>query len=296
MPLRMGGGPSTAEAVYTSLRDGMGSAYSRDDTTRANRENRAKARAVARAAAAQERGGVQNLPDLASDRLPDWERALQAPIDPSSPPHVRALTCTGILRGNGQPERDTIAAAVTTALGGESVYVIATKAKTKTFGAGTFFSPTVTEVLGGGALSAGLHYLYGAHESAAGVVTLDTVPKTITISASSSILVGPVLVPGETVHYYLSTAAGSTSVAWVASQYGGASPVALGSYPSNAPASGLHHLAVVVSAATSADTIRRAKIHAVLGTMLPSWVTYSIITGSPFVLGTGGSALGRGGF
>ena len=294
LPLRMGGGKSQAQGIYESLRDGAGTAFSRDDYTRANRERRCMALAIARAAAAQERGGMQSLPDLATDRLPDWERALQAPTDPSQPRHVRAAVCMGILRGNGPAERDNIAAAVSMALGGESVSVLVSTARSKTFTYGQ--SPTsASAATGAGSLLAGTHYLYIATEDTSGVVTLMRSPTVLTVGNGDAIRVDPLSFgAGLTVHYYLSTAAGSTDVALVASQYGGAS-ILLTSYPTDPPMPALHHLAVLVSAATATSASKVAAIHAVLGVMLPAWTTYSIITSSPFVLGTGGSELGLGG-
>lgn len=293
MPLRMGGGRSRARAIYESMRDAMGTAFSRDDSTRANRELRCQALAIARADAAQQRGGNQALPDLASDRLPDWERTLQAPVDPDEPAHLRAATCMGIMAGNGAAERDSIAAAVSLALGGESVSVIVAKAPRRTFTSDNWY-PVLRERAGIGSLRAGLHSVAVAYDDGAEIALYNT-PTTITIADGSAILVDAIG-DGPTVHYYLSVEPGSSDLAWVGSQYPGTlAPFLIGDYPTNPPRSELHHVGIVVSRATAESALRRAKIHAVLGTMLPSWTAYDIITSSPFVLGTGGSELGLGG-
>lgn len=295
MPFRMGGGKCLAQGVYEQLRDGAGTAFSRDDSTRANREKRCMALAIARAAAAQERGGMQSLPDLATDRLPDWERALQAPVDPSEPRHVRAATCMGMLQGNGVAERDAIAQAVSTALGGESVTVLVTKAKPVPMQDSESDALSLSEVAAGGSLSAGSHTIAFAYDvPSAGSIVLSTAPATITISNGSAILVGPTGISATRLHYYMSKVAGSTELAWVADQYGDG-PIVLAHYPTDPPIAALHHMAVLVSAATAASTIKRAKIHAVLGPMLPAWTTYDILASSPFVLGANGSLLGTGG-
>jgi len=289
MPLRMGGGRSRAQAIYESLRDGIGTAFSRDSGTRANAELRADAFAIARAQSAQERGGLQSLPDLASDRLDDWERALQAPVDPADPPHVRAAVCSGILKGNSFPERDAIAAAVSTALAGESVTVIVAVQNPKSWST-SFVATPVCVAVAGGNLAAGAHYVNVATEDASGNVEQNTTPTLITTTAGQSIVVSGVTNPGVTVRFYLSTKAGSQQLALAASNFGG-TPITLADYPSNPPLPGLHHVTVLVSAATASDTTRRAKVHAVLGAMLSAWTTYDIAAASPFILGS--SLLGR---
>ena len=301
LPMRVGGGRSRAHAIYETLRDAKGSAFSKDDTTRANLELRCVALAIARAEDAQERGAMQSLPDFARDRLPDWERALQAPVDPSDEPHQRAAVCTAIMQGNGAPERDTIAAAVSTALGGETVYVVSAKAPPSILsylGINFFtaYPPVLTEVPGAGHLRAGTHYVYASRDSGT-TRTVDPNPLSITVSDGSAILVGPNPIPmgGDLLHYYLSITPNVDSVSEVASQVGGGA-ILLDKYPSNPPTAGLHHLGIVVSHTTASSASRRAKVDAVLGTMLPARTTYSIVESSPFLLGTGGSLLGFGGF
>jgi hypothetical protein len=299
MPLRMGGGRSDACAIYETLRDSMGSAHSKDDSTLANRERRCMALAIARAKAHQTRGAMQSLPETATDYLPRWERWLQVPVDTTSPAHLRRAVCTGALAGNLPPTEDNIASACSTALGGESVRVTTGRVPVAQMWAASFFRPALSEVLGAGQLRAGLHYVYGVNEvpmdpsTGYDVAIYVDAPLSITLAADgSAISVGGYGIP-LTFRYYLSHAPGSTDASWVADGNGG--PITLGAYPTERPDRNQQHYAIIVSDSTAANDASLAKLHTVLGPMLPAEATYDIVGSQPFVLGPAGSPLGRGG-
>lgn len=286
-PLRMGGGKPQAQAIYEAMRDGRGSTYSRDDSALANLELRAYARAMAIAASYQRRGAWQAHPGKATDLLREWERRLGVTPDPSDTLGDRRGALEGVLAGNGFPSYDNIVRALDLAIG-ETVAIVAGTAATRVAvnAALAVASPAATAGTDG-ALQPGDHTLRVAWELADGSYTVCQNTTTVTVAGGGALHVSPAplgaVVGAVRCHYYLSVTRNSASLAWVATGDGGA--IVLGNYPRNPGTPGLHHLGIVVAAATAASSNKRAKIHKVLGPMLPAHVTYSIVTESPFILG-----------
>lgn len=307
LPQPMGGGKPEALRIYEGMRDNRGERYSKSDSGDENRALRCAARRLAIAASYQRRGALQAFPGHSTDFLPAWEQRLGVVPDPRDTPGERRALLEAILAGNGQPDYDHIVGALEKALG-ETVSVVAATALPRTTGTNVsldYFAATIASTAS--RFRAGVHHLSAAFEipTAGGnsveyrLVERPLGALTLTLTAGEGIRIGPVPLASAAgavrVHHYLSVAPNSASMAWIASTDGSA--VDVYDYPSNPGEPGLHNLGIVVSAATWANKVKRSKIHAVLGPMLPAWVEYEIITSSPFILGgTGGSPLGSGGF
>lgn len=291
-PLRFGGGRPEAQRIYEAMRDNRGERFGKADDGDENRTLRCAARAIAVAASYQRRGANQSHVSLATDSLPKWERLLGIPRDPRDTDADRRALGTAILAGNGQPTYDQIVTALRSALG-ETVSIVAATPTRKAAGATVAYNLTGSLITGSD-FTAGLHFFGCAFETATEMRVASAVSASLT--AGQGIRTNPVPLSTVTgairVHYYVSTSAGvaGTSMAWVASNTGEA--IDLLRYPRNPGTPGLHHLAIVVSAAAWADSVKRARAHAVLGPMLPSWVTYDLVLSSPFLLGV--SLLGEG--
>lgn len=291
-PIKLGGGRPEAQRIYESMRDNRGEAYSRDDGGDDNKSLVCVAFAIARASSYQRRGANQAHVTLATDLLPRWERFLGVPRDIRDTDAERRGACAAVLAGNGPPEYDRIVAALRLAVG-ETVSIVAARAPARVSGGAVLGTLTLREIAGAGSrLRAGLHYVNVAYLLADGTVNTGG-SSSITIAAGSAIAVDPVPLGGaDQVQFFMSVSAGEGQSALVATNRGEA--VRLYDYPSNPGTPGLHHLGILVSRAAWASAIKRARIHAVLGTMLPGHVTYDIVTSSPFLLGT--SLLGEGAF
>lgn len=291
-PFAFGGGQSAAEDLQDALNASMGSAYTRDEDSDFQAEQRAKAASIARAEAYQARAAWQAFPEEASISLPEWERVYGVTPAPNESDDARRALLTALEAGDGDLTEASMVRALETALG-EDVSIVTARAPLRTISASltTESEPSVSVASGGGALDAGAHYVACSWHDGDEVIAV-SVAASVTLAGDDAILVAPVgLVAGATrVDYYLSVAAGSSSYAYVASGNGGA--IVLAQYPRNPATPGLHHHAIVVSAATAADPHKRAKIHAILGPWLPAHVTLDIVASSPFVLGTSQLGLG----
>lgn len=304
-PMSFGGGKPLAQRIYEDMRDGRGEGrYSKDDDADVNVDLQAAARQIAIAAAEQERAGLQAFPGAALDLLEDWERALGRVPDPSELLSERQAMLDAILAGNGEPTASNIALALETALDGEPVYVVAARARARSFGPPLPGGPLTLLEMVGGRLAAGEHAFSIAFEDIAGTIyPVDVVTKITLTKGESAILVNAVPLgagpPGTArVHVYMSVASGSDARALVATTSGGSALVT--GYPEPPATAPLHHLGIIARPAIVLDPVKRAKIDEVLGPMLSAWTTYDVITSSPFVLGTdkkaGASELGLGGF
>jgi hypothetical protein len=296
-PIRFGGGKAEAQRIYEGMRDGRGERFATDDDTDDNKTLRCTARQIAIAASYQRRGAHQAHATLATDLLPDWERRLGVVANPRDNAYARRRLLGAILAGNGPPDSDTIAAALESALG-ESVALVTGTAPALKSALTTIYTPSVSlaAIAGSGSsLLAGQHSIVVAWETATGIYA-NQVTQSVTIAAGNGVRT-PAFPLSQVsgaiaVHFYMSAAAGSSSLAWVATTNGAA--VDLYDYPGNPGTPGLHHVSVIVSDAVANDRGQRAKIHEVIGTMLPAWTTYNIATSSPFELGV--SLLGEGSF
>lgn len=291
-PLRFGGGRPEAQRIYESMRDNRGERFSKDDDGDENRVLRCMARAISIASSYQRRGANQAHASLATDELPKWEVLLGVPRDPRDTDADRRALCEGVLAGNGSPTYDQIVSALESAIG-ETVTLIAAR---PTGAVGTLDLPGTTSIReepsAGSRLAAGDYSVIAVHVTGAFQVVYPT-PATVTIAAGSAIVhEARDLAGADHIDLYMSVAAGSDSLAYVASTRGDA--VYLYDYPRNIGTPGLHHLAIVVSDAAWADASKRARAHAVLGPMLPAWTTYDLVTESPFLLGS--SPLDKGAF
>ena len=309
LPQPLGGGKPEAQRLYEAMRDNRGERYTRSDGGDENRALRCTARRLAVAASFQRRGALQAFPSLATDMLPEWEQRLGVTPDPLDTSGQRRSLLDGILAGNGAPDYDHIVAALSKALDGETVSVVAARGTLRTAGADVVVTYAqaylASAVPSSSRLLAGNHYLSAAYEipsTTGGASVFRAIVRplgALVLNLAGSgyrINVGPVplaMAAGATrVHYFMSVSNNSPSMAWVASSDGSA--VDIYDYPSNIGTPGLHNLGIVVSAATWASKVKRSKIHAVIGPMLPAWVEYDILTESPFLLGT--TPLGSGGF
>lgn len=291
-PLRFGGGRPEAQRIYESMRDNRGERLKRADDGDENRTLRCAARAIARAASYQRRGQKQAWPTTATDEMPKWERLLGVPTDPRDTMAQRGAACAAVLAGNGPPEYDQIVTAMRLATGETPILVAATRTR-KTPGALVAYAYD-GDIFTGTRLLAGTHYYSIAFETATEMRAV--LGAGVALTAGQGLRLKPIplsTVAGAIrVHYYLSVAPDSTARAWVGSNTG--ESVEFFDYPVNPGTPDLHHMAIVVSLAVWSDTTKRARIHAVLGTMLPATVTYDITTETPFVLGE--TLLGQGAF
>lgn len=288
-PLRVGGKKPSAQRIYEAMRDGRGDTYSKDDSALANRELRCYARALAISGSYQRRGAWQAHPGMATDLLPDWERRLGIVPDPTDTLAARRSACESVIAGNGFPSYDNIIRSLELAIG-ETPSIIAATAAARTAVDAAPARPSPSAIaLTTGSLQPGDHTVRVAWEQADGSYEVCQHTTTVTVGGGGALLVAPVDLSGAVrVHYYLSVSRYSSSLAYVASNSGGA--IVLGDYPRNLGAPGLHHLGIVVALATATDRTKLAKIHRVLGPMLPADVTYSVITESPFLTGPGPTA------
>lgn len=292
LPARLGGGRPEAQRIYESMRDNRGERFAKDDGGDENRTLRCAARAIARAASYQRRGQKQAWPTTATDEMEKWERLLGVPTDVRDTMAQRGAACAAVLAGNGPPEHDQIAAALTLATGEVPRIATATRPR-KAEGAVVAYAYD-GNIFTGTRLLAGTHYYSIAFETATEMRAV--LGAGVALTAGQGLRLKPIplsTVAGAIrVHYYLSVAPGSTARAWVGSNTG--ESLEFFDYPTNPGPPDLHHIAIVVTLATWSDVTKRARIHAVLGTMLPATVTYDIVTETPFVLGV--SPLGQGAF
>lgn len=294
MPHRMGGGKPDAVTIYEALQIAKGTAYSKDDSTIQNGQLRARAHAIARAQAAQDRGGLQVHPAEATDCLPVWESIVAHVPDPSETEDHRRRVVVARVRGNGQPTESNIISVLSDMLG-ETVGLLTTTAPVNDESPPTpGGAPTLTRVIGGGALLVGDHKVAYAFVDSSGNVGAFSPISTIALGAGNTrdaIIVQPVTLTGSAVavNYYLSVATGSTSLALVAQ--GNGTAITLSQYPIPPEIRGYHHHTIVVSAATLANAVKIRAIHEVLGPWLGSHTTYDIVSlDGPFILGTSTTA------
>lgn len=306
-PMVMGGGKPRAQGIYESMRGARGEGhYSVNDDDMVNVDLQASAHIIDCAVAAQERAMYNGFPELSTDFLPDWERALGRNPDPSETKGQRRQTLAGILAGNGEPTEELILNALAQILPDETITIAPALAQTKTFVNTIAIDGPVLDQREAGNLLAGRHYIEVCYEYADGTMDFNLpagINSIVLSAAGKSVGVGEfplVNCPSgdaEMVHIYMSVAPGSQLCSYVATTRGQA--VRIGNYPVTPTRElPLYHLGIVVSNTVFDDVIVRAKIDEILGPMLSGWTTYSVITGTPFETwssGTGHSELGRSG-
>lgn len=285
-PIRLGGGRSEAERIYEGMRTGRGERFSKDDDADENITLRCQARQIAIASSYQRRGAYQAQPTLATDCLPDWERRLGVVRNPRDNEYARRRLLDAILAGNGPPDSDSISTALSRAVG-ETVTVVTAEAPSLKTRDTVLHTPTTPlTAISGGRLNDGTHHVVVAWETPTHIVLNAAVTQNVDLVTGQGIRTGAfplsLVTDAYAVHFYMSVAAGSTSLAWVATTTGGA--VDIYDYPSNPGDPALHHVTAIVSASVLADQGKRQKIHEVLGSMLPAWTDYDIATSSPFLL------------
>src|SRR5277367_5638913 len=77
LPLEVGGGTSRAEAIYRGLRSTVGKGGSGPPDSIEDVWRQSKAQAIASVVIMVERAAVQVFPNLATDRIPAYERLLR---------------------------------------------------------------------------------------------------------------------------------------------------------------------------------------------------------------------------
>lgn len=292
----MGGGRPDSDAIYQGMKAARGTAYTQDDAAEVNLELQAVAHTIARAKAYQTSVAWQAFVEESTTTIPHWERIYGVTPAPTDTESDRRALLYAIEQGQGELTEETIVAAVEQAIGETGVTIVTSRAPLR-----TTLSPAPTDedppdvsvITGGGRLAAGDHHVFFSCHNGSQLRATSGAAFTI-LGTGDAILAGPVTVPaGSTrVDWYVSTAAYAGSLAYVASNNGGA--IVLANYPRNLAIGGLCHHAIVVSASAAADSTKRAKIHRVLGAWLPAEVTFDIVSESPFLLGL--SSLGTGSF